>query len=226
MRPRTAEVGDTVEAAALARLTGDALRRAGTARIAVTTGSRSFAGEVDVRGAPPAYRIAGGSGSDAVEVRYVQGVLYLGGPEFSALAGGRRFLRVDPDAPDMMSRLLRPLLTTLRQAADPSALMAAFGRLEAKVVRVDGDRATYSMRVGAAQLEKATEQLLGEPLPAQAVQRLRPVTFEQTVDRDGRILSATQSGGADGSSSVRYSGYGSALEVTAPAAADVGTAAG
>ncbi len=217
-------VGDTVRAGELAGWTAAALRKEGTVRIEVTSGSRVLTGELDVRGGAPAYRIAGGSGADAVEVRWVGQACYLGGEPYRALTGGRRFLKVEPGGNDPMSRMLAPLLGTLRQAADPSALVARLGEVRATATAVDKDRVTWSLKVTAAQLEKATEALLGEPLPAQAVERLQPVTLEQTLDGDGRLLSTRQRGGGAGDTTVRYSDYGARVDIQPPAAADVGTA--
>jgi hypothetical protein len=217
-------VGDSVAARELAARTAAALREAGTVRLTVAASGRTLAGEVDVRGTSPAYRIAGGSGPEALEVRWVDGVGYLAGPQFRAVAGGRAYLRVRPGETDRMSRLLAPLLTTLQRAADPSALVSSLGTVRATVVRVDGGRATWSMKVTAAQLRDATEELLGQPLPAQAVSRLKPMTFEQTLDGSGRLVTARQLGGAEGDTTVTYSDYGTDVRIAAPAPGDVGTA--
>lgn len=224
--PSRVAVGDSVTARELAARTAGALREAGTVRLTVATAGRTLAGEVDVRGTTPAYRIAGGSGPDAVEVRWVDGVGYLAGQQFRAVAGGRSYLRVRPGGTDRMSRLLAPLLTTLQRAAEPSALVAGFGTLRATVVKVEGARATWSMQVTAAQLRAATERLLGQPLPAQAVSRLKAMTFEQTLDGAGRLVTARQLGGAEGDTTVTYSDYGAEVRIAAPTPGDVGTAGG
>jgi hypothetical protein len=219
-------VGDSVPATELAGWTAAALREAGTVRLTVTSGGRTLTGAVDVRGASPSYRLTGGTGRNAVDLRWVDKVAYLGGEQFRPVAGGRDFLRVRLGGTDMMSRLTAPLLTTLERAADPSALISRFGGLRATAVAVVDGRATWSMKATAAQLRAATEQLLGEPLPAQAASRLRAVTFEQTLDGDGRLVTARQVGGAEGDCTVAYSDYGAEVSISAPDAADVGTASG
>ncbi len=226
VRPPRAAVGDTLRATELAGRISGALRAAGTVRTRITTGGRTMTGQIDLRGATPAYRLTGGTGPDAVEIVYVDRVAYLGGARFAELAGGRRFLRVDPGGTSELSRMLAPLLQAMAQAVDPAAMLSALGSLEARATRVDGDATTWVTSLDADAQRRLTERLLGRPLPSQAVAQLRPATVEQTLDPDGRLLSARQVGGAEGATTqVDYSDYGAAVDIRAPAASDVAAAA-
>jgi hypothetical protein len=50
------------------------------------------------------------------------------------------------------------------------------------------------------------------------------MTFEQTLDGSGRLVTARQLGGAEGDTTVTYSDYGTDVRIAAPAPGDVGTA--
>ena len=216
----TAKVGDTLPAKELGERTEAAMKEAGTVKMTSTGNDSDLTGEMTYADGL-AYTLSGTSDGEPMELVYVDKVLYLGGDSFKEMTGGKRFIKIDPEGDDMMSQMMAPLLGVMEQAANPSSLLSNLDGVASTVVAVDGDQTTYETKLTADQLRKATEQMVGTELPAEAAAEIEAATVRQTVDAEGRLVKVVTTGGSD--MTMTYSDHGAPVDVSAPAASDVGT---
>lgn len=216
----TAKVGDTLPAKELGERTEAAMKKAGTVKMTSTSDGEDISGEMSYTDGL-AYKLSGMNDGELMELVYVDTVLYLGGEGVAEMSGGKKFIKIDPEGDDMMSQMMAPLLGVVEQAANPSSLLSNLDGVESTVVAVDGDQTTYETKLTADQLRKATEQMVGTELPAEAAAEIEAATVRQTVDAEGRLVKVVTTGGSD--MTMTYSDHGAPVDVSAPAASDVGT---
>jgi hypothetical protein len=214
------KVGDTMPATELAERTEAAMKKAGTAKMTTTGDGSDLTGELDYSDGL-AYRMSGTSDGEPMEMVYVDKILYMGGDSFAEMTGGKKFIKIDPEGEDLMSKMMGPLLGVLEQAANPSSMLAGLDGVDSTVVAVEGDKTTYETKMTAAQLKAATEKLVGGELPPEAAKDIKDSTMLQTVDGEGRLTKVEVTGGSG--TTVNYTDHGAPVSVEAPPASEVGT---
>lgn len=224
-------VGDVVPLAELAEKSAAAVKAKGTAHISQSAGGQQVStGQIDYSGSVPRMAMTMSAEGQEVEIVYTDGVMYMGGAQFAALAGGKAWIKVDPDGTDQLSTMMAPTLRQMESSmTSPAEQLTAFGDVDATVSAVEGDRTTYAVKLTQEQLKKSVEAAAkGLPggLNEAAVSQLPDglsytmtvgagaLPLEMVVDMPGSVMTMT------------YSKWGEPVTISAPPASEVGTFSG
>lgn len=223
-----AKVGDVVALSDLAEKSSAAVKEKGTAHMTMTApGAGEIEADVDFSGASPKMSMSVAQEGESVDMVYVDKVMYMGGESFTELTGGKKWIKIDPDGDDMMSKMMGPLLGQMESSmGNPAEQLKAYGDADAKVTAVKDGITTYEVTLTKAQLSKAMKSQ-EEALPGLSEEALKQIpdegmTYSMSVDETylPTTLEMELSGQAI---DMEYSKWGEPVDITAPKASDVGT---
>ncbi|MCE1178011.1 MAG: hypothetical protein LWW86_03150 [Micrococcales bacterium] len=235
---KTAKVGDTIALSELAQDSYDAMKKAGTVKIAgdVGDGLSGTTGEVSYKGDSPAMHLKltqdGGTG----DIILLDKTMYMSGSgeagsAIAKMSGGKKWVKISADGTDPVSKSMAPMLNEMDGLTNPSNAYRSLSNVKAKVSKVEGDKVTYVATVPAAEMTRLAQEQLkkmgGAGASASAsIPAMEAMTMTQVVDKEGRTVSATTKGGVAGDrgdNTITYTDYGAPVSITAPPAAEVGT---
>lgn len=218
------EVGDELDLADALSASAAAMKAKKTYSFTGEAAGASMSGQMRVDGDGTAMAIRTTVQGDEVDLRLIDGVMFMGG--FPDLPAGKTFVKIDPEGDDPMSRMMGPMLSQMAEAADPTASLAGIAGLTAEVIEVKDGTTTYEVTVSVdQQLAMAKERLedmgMGDtPLPTSV---MKPLTVRQTIGPDDLPITSELVGSEDLTMNLTYSGWGEPVDVVAPPAAKVAT---
>lgn len=227
--PATPTAGQQVAASGLADRMVAAVRDKRTATLAIrrqsggTTSTGQGVLRLDASGTSAATSIT--TGGSTLRLRLLPGTLYLSTGQ--ALAG-KQWLKLSEKGTDPVSRLLAPLLSTLRSSTDLAQALGSYakaGRLTVVGTEDVGGTSTTHYR---GILPKAA---VLETLPQQYRSALRTQVagdspFELWVDGQGlpvKLVQTSRLTSGESTTTVTYSHWGEPVTITAPPSADTAT---
>lgn len=213
---KDAKVGDEIKVSGLAATTSAAMKKAGTAKMAMS-GSDAMNGEVKYKDDGIDFRL---KSNDNEEMLLVDGIMYISGSTVSQSTGGKKWGKLDPNGSDPMSKTIKGLTGLFEMAANPTSIYEGVDAT-AKVTKVEGDRITYESTFTSEQVQEMSKKMLGDAASemGSAAPSLESQTMSQTVDKEGRLLEVK----LDENSTVTYSDFGVDVDISAPPESEVGT---
>lgn len=200
-----------------------AMTAAGSAHVRSSSPTSDLSGDISYGAHGQSLALSGTSLGAPVDVVYSGGILYLGGMEDSTV-GGEHWIKIDPAAPDSLSRSLSPLLKTFDQLQNPVSVYAKIPGLRASVTSTDSGGTGYETRVTAAQLAQMSGQTpTADPSasPGASPGADGGVTLRQTVDAKGRLVHVEVLI-AGTTLSYDYSDWGAPVSITVPKPGEIG----
>jgi hypothetical protein len=209
--------GDTVPASDLADLSSAAVHEAGTVKVTIggASAGEELTGAADFGRKPAAIRFGGSIQGQDLSVVLVDKVLYIKAPG----AGAKPWVKIDPDGSDQMSRMVATMLEPLNRQTDPTWMMSMSGDAKLTVTTADGDGVTFEQQLTKKQINDMATEMYGGQFEGQAQ---GDMTVTTTVDGDGRPVRIVVSTPA-GEQTMRYSEWGSDVDISAPPKDEVGT---
>lgn len=190
-----------------------AMRKAGTAKVAMSSSTGQVAGLLSFQGGVPDVDLAvtGPSGQVAMEMKFVDGLLYVAIP---GLTPDGKFFKFDQN-----SKALGKQVKSLRSSTpDQSAKMMAQALkalYEVGPEKIDGDATThYVVVVDAVKAQQLAGQKVDPSLPETS-------TFDMWVTKGKQIRRIVQQVDGQTAAQFDYTDWGAKLSVTAPKASDV-----
>ncbi|MGL5819843.1 MAG: hypothetical protein ACRCYR_19960 [Phycicoccus sp.] len=223
------KVGDTVPLTDLSAASNRSVSAKKTTHITMSfTGTEqgTYEADVDYRGKNPSVSMEIAQGGQTVDVLFVGGVLFVGSDGFAAQADGKRWIKVDPDGDDAMSKAMGPFLTQMETAfVNPAEQLKGYDGVDATVTAVEADRVTYTVTLTTEQLRAAVKQGAAPGLDEAALAQLPDgITYEMTLD--AAMLPVSMSMDLAGQSmTVEYSDWGRPVTIAAPKKSEIGTVA-
>lgn len=220
-------LGDTVPLTALAARIAAAVAKQRTAHVTMTQPDSAESGEADVRfdAASPAVAMTMGSGRQQTDLVLLDGVVHVGSEDYRDLTGGKRWVRLDPEATDFFSQLMSRLVGMMTASMqDPGEQLAALGDREATVSSIVNGTTVYRVTLDREDLAAMVQRRSGAvpgvgTVPADEL----PTTASWTVALDGsdlpKLLEASLAGATV---TVDYSRWGEPVDITAPPASEIG----
>jgi hypothetical protein len=205
--------------------------------------SETMQGAMSFNGVNSAFTMTMTGAEGPTEMRYVDKTLYMKVPASeAALGNGKAWLKISPDATDPLSQAFSKAMSQASDQGDPSRVLdqvAKTGRIVSSdqtqlngeqvnhyVVELDVDKAVdqFTGQLPAEVKAKMTEQLKGKniKIPAELWINKDQLPVQVTMDQ-GPMMQALGAGAAGSSkTTVKYSDWGSPVDVTAPPADQVG----
>ncbi len=224
----SAKVGDTVDLAELATKSSAAVKDKGTAFVAMELGADGvMEGGVDFSGASPKMSMTTKAEGETMQIVYLDKVMYMGGDSFADLTGGKKWIKIDPEGDDLMSKSMGPMLGQMESAiGNPAEALKAYEGAKATVTKVEEDATTYSVKLTKEQLAAGVKaQAAGIPgVTEEALKQLPDgVTYEMKLS-DGYLPMTVETDLGNGEKmTMIYARWGEPVDVKAPAASEVGT---
>ena len=209
--------GDTVPASDLASLSSAAVHEAGTVKVVIDGASagEELTGAADFGRKPAAIRFGGNVQGQDLSVVLVDQVLYIKAPG----AGAKPWVRIDPDGSDQMSQMVARMLEPLNRQTDPTWMMSMSGGSKLTVTGTEGEGVTFEQKLTKKQINDMATEMYGGQFEGQAQSDMSVTT---TVDGSGRPVRIVVSTPA-GEQTMRYSDWGSDVDISAPPKDEVGT---
>lgn len=221
------KVGDTVDLAELATKSSAAVKDKGSAHMTMDLGAEGKAeADVDYSGASPKMAMKMTASGEKIELVYLDKVMYMGGESFAQMAGGKKWIKIDPNGKDSMSQMMGPMLGQMESSmANPADQLKAFDGVKATVKSVDGDSTTYTVKLTKEQLAAAVKkQAAGLPGVTEESLKQMPdgMTYDMTFDKEQLPTQVAMDVSGQALKMV-YSKWGQPVTIKAPAASEVGT---
>jgi hypothetical protein len=218
----SAKVGGTVDFADVMTKSAQAVKDKKTGHLSMDmAGLGAVEADVDYGSSSPAMSMTMELSGQKMQLLFVDKTFYMGGDVFSAMTGGKKWIKADPNGSDPLSKQLAPMFEQMdSMAANPAEQFAAMKGVKATVVRSDPSSTTYDVSLSKDEISKL-QQLPG--LGADAAKSLPDgIEYSITLDKDQLpTLVETQVQGQ--SVKVTMSKWGEAVSVKAPPASEVGT---
>ncbi|HEY2056998.1 MAG TPA: hypothetical protein VGH57_01400 [Amycolatopsis sp.] len=206
--------------------------------------TESMQGAMSFNGADSAFTMTMTGAEGPTEMRYVDKTLYMKVPasEASQFGTAKAWLKISPDATDPLSQAFSKAMSQASEQGDPSRVLdqvAKAGRIISSdqtqlageqvnhyVVELDVDKAVdqFTGQLPADVKAKMTEMLKGKniKIPAELWLNKDQLPVQITMDQ-GPMMQAMGAGAAgSGKTTVKYSDWGTPVDVTAPPADQVG----
>lgn len=226
----SAKVGDTVDLAELATKSSAAVKDKGTAHMSMKTagqGAGTIEADADYSGDTPKMTMTVTADDGAFEMVYIDKVMYMGADDFKEMTGGKKWLKIDPQGDDAMSKMMGPMLSQMETTvANPAEQLKQFEGAKAEVTKVENGVTTYKVTLTKQQLsDMVKKQAAGLPGVTEEALKQMPegVTYDMSVDAEGLPTTVAMDMGGDNNITITYSKWGEPVEVKAPAASEVGT---
>ncbi|QIM20041.1 hypothetical protein G7075_00955 [Phycicoccus sp. HDW14] len=221
------KVGDTVDLAELATKSSAAVKDKGSAHMTMDLGAEGKAeADVDYSGTSPKMAMTMTVSGEKLDLVYVDKVMYMGGASFAQMAGGKKWIKIDPNGKDQMSQMMGPMLGQMESSmSNPAEQLKGFEGAKATVKSIEGGNTTYTVKLTKEQLAAAVKkQAAGVPgLTEESLKQMPDgMTYDLTFDKDQ--LPLTMSMDVSGQAlKMTYSKWGEPVSIKAPAASEVGT---
>lgn len=217
------KVGDSVDLATVMAGSAEAVKEKKSAHMSMAMGSTGTA-EADVDyGTPTAMKMTMKVSGQAMNMILLDKTIYMGGEMFASMSGGKKWIKVDPEGTDPLSKQMAPLLEQMDSlTANPASQFAALKGVKAKVTAADAGSTTYDVRLTKAQLEAQKNNSfpgLGDKAGSSF-----PDGIEYTITLDKDSLPVSTKTTVEGQVvTVTMSKWGEAVDISAPPAGEVGT---
>ncbi|MBM6400143.1 hypothetical protein [Phycicoccus sonneratiae] len=223
----SAKVGDTVDLAELATKSSAAVKEKGTAHMTMQAAtSGTIEADADYSGDSPKMAMTVSESGDTFQMVYLDKVMYMGGDSFAEMTGGKKWIKIDPQGDDMMSKMMGPMLDQMESTvANPAEQLKGVEGATATVTKVADGVTTYQVKLSKEQLAAMVKkQAAGLPgLTEEALKKVPDgVTYDMSVDAEGLPVTVAMDMGGE-KMTITYSKWGEPVEVKAPAASEVGT---
>lgn len=223
----SAKVGDVVDLKEISALSAAAVQAKGTAHLTQEiAGEGAMQGQVDYTQSSPRMAMDMEDAGETFQMIFVDGILYLGGPDAADADPAKPWLKIDPTADDEFSTMMAPLIAQMESAmASPSEALDTNVVSEGTVTAVDADSTTYEVVFTKAQLTQALENATqGMPgVPDTSVAALPDtLTYTFTLTPDHLPLEMVVDL-PDGAATTTYSRWGEPVDIEAPPAELVDT---
>ncbi len=216
-----AKTGDTVDFADVMTKSAQAVKDKKTGHMSMDLASLgAMEADVDYGSGSPAMSMTMEMSGQTMQILVVDKVFYMGGDMFSAMSGGKKWIKADPNGSDPFSKQLAPLFDQMdSMVANPAQQFADMKGVKATVAKTDSSSTTYDVKLTKDELSKL--QLPG--VGADAGKSLPDgIEYSITLDKDQLpTLVETQVQGQ--SVKVTMSKWGEAVKIAAPPASQVGT---
>lgn len=218
----SAKVGDVVDLKELSALSAAAVQAKGTAHLSETAaGERAMEGQVDYSQTSPRLSMSMKDATEAFQMIFVHGILYLGGPDATDSDPKKPWLKIDPSADDEFSTMMAPFITQVESAmSNPVEALAPGVVSEGTVTAVDDDSMTYEVVLTKAQLTQALKAAT-KGLPGVTEQSIatlpETLTYTFSLTRDHLPLEMVVDL-PEGSVTTTYSKWGEPVDIQAPPA--------
>ncbi len=88
-----------------------------------------------------------------MQIVYLDKVMYMGGDSFAEVTGGKKWIKIDPEGEDLMSKSMGPMLGQMESAiGNPADALKAYEGAKATVTKVEDGAVTYSVKLTKEQL--------------------------------------------------------------------------
>lgn len=220
--PQTAKAGESVDFAAVATESAAAVKDKKSAHMTMNLGSQgSVEADVDYASTPQSMKMTMDMSGQSMDMIYIDKVMYMGGDMFAQLTGGKKWIKIDPNGTDALSKQMAPMLKQIETSmANPVEAISALKDVKATVKSTDSSSTTYAVTLTKAQLEEmakaqgtSTEDL--SSLPA-------TVTYDYTIGSDKLPQKMTMEVSGQ-KIDMTFSKWGEPVTIEAPAASEVGT---
>ncbi|MGG5260682.1 hypothetical protein [Phycicoccus avicenniae] len=229
----TAKVGDTVDLAELGAKSQAATQAKRTSHMTMDMGSQGKAeADVDYSDGATKMSMSMDAEGEKLQIVYADKVMYLGGDSFAELAGGKKWIKIDPKGKDMMSQMMGPMIGQMESSmSNPAGELANLKGTKATVTKVENGVTTYEVKLTAEQMkEMVKKQASGIPgVSEDALKQMLEsnampdgLTYELSIDAEG--LPTKVVAGLKGQAvTMEYSKWGEPVDIKVPAASEVGT---
>lgn len=217
------KVGDTVDFADVMAKSAMAVKDKKTGHMSMDMASLgAMEADVDYGRGSPAMSMTMEISGQKMQILLVDKAFYMGGDMFSAMTGGKKWIKADPEGSDPLSQQLAPLFDQMdSMVANPAQQFADMKGVKATVSKTDSSSTTYDVRLTKDELSKLALQLPG--VGADAAKNL-PDGIEYTITLDKDQLPTVVETQVQGQSvKVTMSKWGEPVKITAPPAGQVGT---
>ncbi len=223
--PTTAAAGETVDFQSIAAESAAAVKAKKTAHMTMSMGKEgTLQADVDYAGTSPRMKMTLQAEGDTMQMIYIDQVMYMGGPMFAQMTGGKKWIKIDPKGTDPMSKSMGPMLGQIESSlANPIESIAALKDVKATVKSSDGSATTYTITLTKAQIEAMAKAQGAPGVSGDALSGLpASMAYDYTIDADKlpQKMSMTLSGE---SMDMTFTKWGEPVDVSAPAASEVGT---
>jgi hypothetical protein len=216
--------GDTVDLAPIMKKASDAVLAKKTGHMSMDMGSSgSLDADVDYAGSTTTMKMSMDAAGQKLDMIFVDKVLYLGGTMAAQLGGGKKWVKIDPNGTDALSKQMAPILAQMGTAAqNPTAGLAALQGAKATVSSVEGSNTTYSVTLDKDQIAHVMKASGAGALGDTSA--VAPASLAYTITLDGDSLPVKVVTTAAGvGATVNFSKWGDPVVIAAPPASDVGT---
>ena len=214
--------GDTVTMAELGQRMQAAMKSKGTAKVSMNAGSTlTMTGAMKVT-EPIGYTMSMEAAGRKMDMIYVDKVMYLGGDAFASMLNGKKFVKIDPDGTDALSKQMAPTLKQMETATDPSKMYQGMTDVKMTADKVEGDDVTYSAKLTEDQVKTYVAKQ-GQSIPSGT--DIGDLTITMTLTKDNLPKAMTTEVGGQ-KINMTYSDWGTKVDISAPPASEVGTMPG
>ena len=216
--------GDTVDLAPIMKKSSAAVLAKKTGHMSMSLGSTgSVDADVDYSGSTTAMKMSMDAGGQKLEMIFAGKALYLGGAMATALGAGKKWIKIDPNGTDALSKQMAPLLTQMATAGqNPTQALAALQGAKATIASVDGSNTTYAVTLDKAQIAQVMKASgIESPGDTSAV---TPDSLAYSITLDGDSLPVkvvTTTAGV--AATITFTKWGEPVDISAPPASEVGT---
>ncbi|CCH77346.1 conserved exported hypothetical protein [Nostocoides japonicum T1-X7] len=218
------KVGDTVDLASVMGRSAEAVKAKKTGHMAMSLGSEGTAdADVDYSRPSTAMRMSMKASGQTMEFIVVDKTIYLGGGMLSSMSDGKKWIKIDPNGTDALSKRMAPMLNRMDSLSkDPASQFAGLKGVKATVTQADGSSTTYRVTLTKEQLQAQKDREFPGLGGANANTLPDGVEYTITLDKDGlpRTMDTTVSGQHV---TVTMSKWGEPVDISAPPAGEVGT---
>lgn len=221
-----ATAGESVDFAAIATESAAAVKDKKSAHMAMSMGSQGTVdADVNYATTPPSMKMSMKSAGEAMQIVYIDKVMYMGGAMFAQMAGGKKWIKIDPKGTDPMSKQMAPMLSQIETSmANPVEAIAALKDVKATVKSSDSSSTTYTVTLTKAQLQEMSKAQGGAPGVAGDSLDALPasVAYDYTIGTDKLPQKMTMAVGGQ-TMTMTFSKWGEPTSIVAPPASEVGT---
>ncbi len=219
--------GPTVDLASLMATSSAAVRAKKTVHMVMSSGGSDLVEDVRYDGSSSAVRMTMNESGHALTLVYIDKVLYMGGDLIASMAGGRTWVKIDPNGTDAFSQSMKSTVDAMASsAANPVEALATVTGVTATQVSKTATTTTYHVALSVDQLKAMVKsQASGIPgLSAQTASTATSgLTYDITLDRDNLPTTMRLTLGGQ-PATMTFTKWGEPVDISAPAASEIGRA--
>jgi hypothetical protein len=218
-----AKVGDTVDISEAMSKSAEAVKAKKTGHMAMSLGSAGkMEADVDYGAASPSMSMTMDMGGQSMNIVLVDKKLYMGGDMFAAMAGGKKWVKADPNGTDPLSQQLKPMFEQMDQmVANPAQQFAGMKGVKGTVTKADASGTTYDIKLTKEQLAAQSGNLPG--MDAETLKNLpNGLNYSITLDKES-LPTLVETEVAGQKVAITMSKWGEGVKIAAPPASEIGT---